>query len=138
MIRTESTLAESDMVACPTQVRYLATARCSVSQNTPFTTEVARKYQLYNGLFLGLPFENVRNAGIMLPVFAAFCNDQLAEGHRPADIVHTFINERLPELSAKERVDYIFRFMQLAERQIVLFDALEDAAFSHVHQLDGP
>jgi phosphoenolpyruvate carboxylase len=138
IIRIGSTVAESDTVACPTQVRYLADARCRVSQNTPFTTEVARKYQLYNGLFLGLPFENVRNAGIMLPVFAAFCNDQLAEGERPADIVHTFIKDRLPELSAKERVDYIFRFMQLAERQIVLFDALEDAAFSRVHQLDGP
>ena len=109
-----------------------------MSQTTPFTTEVSRKYQLYNGLFLGLPFENVRNAGIMLPVFAAYCNDQLAEGVRPAEIVRSFIAERLPELTDKERIDYIFRFMQLAERQIVLFDALEDAAFSKVHQLDGP
>lgn len=109
-----------------------------MSQNTPFTTEVARKYQLYNGLFLGLPFENVRNAGIMLPVFAAYCNDQLAEGVRPAEIVRSFIAERLPDLTETERIDYIFRFMQLAERQIVLFDALEDAAFSRVHQLDGP
>ncbi len=109
-----------------------------MSQTTPFTTEVSRKYQLYNGLFLGLPFENVRNAGIMLPVFAAYCTEQLAEGRRPAEIVRGFIEERLPGLSTKERVDYIFRFMQLAERQIVLFDALEDAAFSRVHQLDGP
>ncbi|MFW6214049.1 MAG: phosphoenolpyruvate carboxylase, partial [Spirochaetota bacterium] len=109
-----------------------------MSQNTPFTTEVARKYQLYNGLFLGLPFEGVRDAGIMLPVFATYCKEKLAVGKKPSEIVATFIEERLPTLGKKERLDYLFRFMQLAERQIVMFDALEDAAFSRVHQLDGP
>jgi len=74
----------------------------------------------------------------MLPVFATYCKEELAVGREPAQIVKKFIDERLPGLSKKERLDYLFRFMQLAERQIVMFDALEDAAFSHVHQLDGP
>lgn len=108
-----------------------------VIQTSSFTTEVARKYQLYNGLFLSLPFENVRSAGIMLPVFTNYCTQELAAGRRPAGIVRDFIRERLPELDEEERVDYLFKFLQLAERQIVLFDALEDAAFPTVHELDG-
>ncbi|MFW5718106.1 MAG: phosphoenolpyruvate carboxylase [Spirochaetota bacterium] len=108
-----------------------------MNQTSSFTTEVARKYQLYNGLFLSLPFENVRSAGIMLPVFASFCTQELATGRRPADIVGDFIRERLPELDDEERIDYLFKFLQLAERQVVLFDALEDAAFAKVHEIDG-
>ncbi len=107
-------------------------------RSSRFTTEVARKYQLYNGLFLSLPFENVRSAGIVLPVFAGYCANQLAAGTRPARIVADFLADRLPELDETERADYLFRFLQLAERQVVLFDALEDAAFSSLHPLDGP
>ncbi|MFW5776526.1 MAG: phosphoenolpyruvate carboxylase [Spirochaetota bacterium] len=106
-------------------------------QTSSFTTEVARKYQLYNGLFLSLPFDNLRSAGIMLPVFTSYCAQELAAGRHPADIVRDFIRERLPGLDADERVDYLFKFLQLAERQVVLFDALEDAAFPRVHELDG-
>ncbi|MCR6719764.1 MAG: phosphoenolpyruvate carboxylase [Chitinophagaceae bacterium] len=31
----------------------------------------------------------------------------------------------------------LFRFVQYVERQVVLFDALEDAAFREVHDLNG-
>ncbi|MFW5686389.1 MAG: phosphoenolpyruvate carboxylase, partial [Spirochaetota bacterium] len=106
-------------------------------QPSSFTTEVARKYQLYNGLFLSLPFENVRSAGIMLPVFSSYCSQELAAGRRPAEILADFIRDRLPELNDDERVAYLFKFLQLAERQVVLFDALEDSAFPRVHDLDG-
>ncbi|HEX5653493.1 MAG TPA: phosphoenolpyruvate carboxylase, partial [Chitinophagaceae bacterium] len=36
-----------------------------------------------------------------------------------------------------ERNDLLFRFVQYVERQVVLFDALEDAAFRNVHDLNG-
>ena len=109
-----------------------------VIRTSEFNTEVARKYQLYNGLFLGLPFENVRTAGIMLPVFSSFCLRQLSKGAQPARIVADFLADRFPELGCSERVHHLFRFLQLAERQVVLFDALEDAAFAALHPLDGP
>jgi phosphoenolpyruvate carboxylase len=32
----------------------------------------------------------------------------------------------------------LFRFVQFTERQVVLFDALEDAAFSNVNDVNGP
>ena len=31
----------------------------------------------------------------------------------------------------------LFRFIQYGERQVVLFDALEDAAFSNTHEMEG-
>jgi phosphoenolpyruvate carboxylase len=109
-----------------------------VTSLSQFTSHVSRKYQLYNGLFLSLPFPHVRDAGIMLPVFAGFCNERLAAGDPPERIVREFFRERMPDLTTEDRTAYLFLFMQIAERQIVLFDALEDAAFPIVHDLEGP
>ncbi len=39
--------------------------------------------------------------------------------------------------SESEKNDLLFRFVQYVERQVVLFDALEDAAFKDVHDLNG-
>lgn len=103
-----------------------------------FTSEVARKFQLFNGLFLGLPFEKVRSAGILLPVFGEYCRRELQKGTHPSRIVTSFLAEHLPTTSAEDRVEYVFKFLQLVERQIVLFDAVEDAAFGRVHDLEGP
>ncbi len=37
----------------------------------------------------------------------------------------------------REKADVLFRFVQYVERQIVLFDALEDAAFRYVNDMGG-
>src|SRR5690606_37468100 len=34
-------------------------------------------------------------------------------------------------------IELLFRFVQYAERQVVLFDALEDAAFREIHDMNG-
>jgi phosphoenolpyruvate carboxylase len=39
--------------------------------------------------------------------------------------------------SNKEQIDLLFRFIQYSERQVVLFDALEDAAFGSTHDMEG-
>mgnify|MGYP006287568445 CR=1 FL=1 len=103
-----------------------------------FQEHVALKYQIYNGLFLSLPFEEVRQSGIMLPLFAEYAKERLEEGAHPSDIVHSFFEERMGNSDRDERVATLFRFMQIVERQVVLFDALEDAAFSEVNDLEGP
>ncbi len=109
-----------------------------MSDVSAFNNEIALKYQLYDGLFLSLPFEDVRNAGILLPVFTSYCREHLERGDDPRSIVLSFFDERVPELSPSERIDYLFRFMQIVERQVVLFDALEDAAFARVNNMEGP
>ncbi|MFW6250882.1 MAG: phosphoenolpyruvate carboxylase [Alkalispirochaetaceae bacterium] len=103
-----------------------------------FQEHVALKYHIYNGLFLSLPFEEVRQTGIMLPLFAQYCRDRLEEGAHPSDIVHTFFEQRMGSSDRDERVATLFRFMQIVERQVVLFDALEDAAFREVNDMEGP
>ncbi|RYF96510.1 MAG: phosphoenolpyruvate carboxylase, partial [Chitinophagaceae bacterium] len=42
-----------------------------------------------------------------------------------------------PITSEKEKIDLLFRFIQYVERQVVLFDALEDAAFKEVNDIGG-
>jgi phosphoenolpyruvate carboxylase len=102
-----------------------------------FQEEVALKYQLYNGLFLTLPFEGMTDIGAQLPLFAAFCKDRLEEGAPPRAIVDEFLEERLGKRDLCEKARTLFLFLQFVERQVVLFDALEDAAFDRVHDLDG-
>ncbi len=102
-----------------------------------FREHVALKYQLYNALFQTLPFPGMAEIGTHLPIFADLCRKQLAEGASPVDIVNSFFSDVYKVDSEKERMDVFFQFLQLVERQIVLFDALEDAAFSHTHDLLG-
>lgn len=109
-----------------------------IGESERYRDEVALKYRIYNGLFLDLPFHQVRRAGIMLPLFADRARAQLAAGRSPADVVEGFFAEQMPELDDAGRTSMLFRFLQLVERQIVLFDALEDAAFTRLNDLEGP
>jgi phosphoenolpyruvate carboxylase len=103
-----------------------------------FNELVAMKYQLYNGLFLGLPFEDLADTGVQLPLFANACREKLQAGKSPTEIVEQFFKERPGKIGFEARVNILFKFLQLVERQVVLFDALEDAAFSRVNDVDGP
>ncbi|MDB5104711.1 MAG: Phosphoenolpyruvate carboxylase [Fibrobacteres bacterium] len=103
-----------------------------------FNELVAMKYQLYNGLFLGLPFEDLADTGVQLPLFANACREKLQAGKSPAEIVEQFFRERPGKIGFEAKVKILFKFLQLVERQVVLFDALEDAAFSAVNDLEGP
>jgi phosphoenolpyruvate carboxylase len=102
-----------------------------------FQEEVALKYQLYNGLFLTLPFEGMTDTGTQLPLFAAFCKAQLAKGASPRAIVDEFLEGHLGKRDPADKIRTLFLFLQFVERQVVLFDALEDAAFDRVHDIDG-
>jgi phosphoenolpyruvate carboxylase len=103
-----------------------------------FNELVAMKYQLYNGLFLGLPFEDLADTGVQLPLFAGACREKLQAGKSPAEIVEQFFKERPGKIGFEAKVKFLFKFLQLVERQVVLFDALEDAAFPEVNDLEGP
>ena len=42
-----------------------------------------------------------------------------------------------PEMNEKEKHDLLFGFIQYIERQVVLFDAIEDASFAEVNNMHG-
>lgn len=55
----------------------------------------------------------------------------------PAEIVQSFFKQDVSIPNFKDQKELLFRFIQYCERQIVLFDALEDAAFPMTHNLKG-
>lgn len=103
-----------------------------------FTDQVVLKFRLYSGLFHDLPYDYVSMAGNTLPLFAQFAREGLEAGRRPDAIVQEFFETRLGVTQFKDILDRLFAFIRLAERQIVLFDAVEDASFHHTRDLEGP
>ncbi len=102
-----------------------------------FEEHVATRYRLYSGLFLGLPYNLLQRVGRLLPVFTEHCRKGLQQKESPSAIVERFFAEN-PSLTDVSQSDAIFLFLQLIERQVVLFDALEDASFGQTHDLDAP
>lgn len=102
-----------------------------------FEENVLAKYQIYNSILITLPFDNIGNTGILLPLFAEVCESGFKKQWKPQQIIDYFSEKYLDNASEKEKIDLMFRFIQYVERQVVLFDAIEDAAFSTVNNLDG-
>lgn len=102
-----------------------------------FNERIATRYRLYSGLFLGLPYDLLQKVGRLLPLFADHCARKLADSASPTQIVESFFTDN-PLISSVSSNEVLFLFLQLVERQVVLFDALEDAAFVDTHDLAAP
>lgn len=102
-----------------------------------YENQVGLKFQLYNSLFLTLPLDGIRNTGMFIPILNEYCLNRLAEGHSPKDIITQFFDEYKDGEDIKDRHDFLFKVLQYVERQVVLVDALEDAAYSKLHNLTG-
>lgn len=100
-----------------------------------FDKSVKKKFNIYNSLFLNLPFRNVSNIGILIPIMQNSCKKGLDSGNDPIDILDTFFDTQANISSEDDKIDFMFRVIQYIERQIVLYDSVEDAAFSHFIQL---
>jgi len=102
-----------------------------------FENAVGLKFQLYNSLFLSLPFYGVDKTGILLSLFNSACEEGFQDGKSPQEIVEDFFANHAKSFEDKDKIGLLFRFVQYAERQVVLFDALEDAAFDELHDVRG-
>ena len=102
-----------------------------------FNEKILSRFQIYNSLFLTLPFENIKKTSLLLPLFADHCQNQFELKKNPYEIVVTFFERFAPELKLDEQQDLLFNFIQYIERQVVLFDAIEDAGFSYVNNMHG-
>jgi len=102
-----------------------------------FEEKVLSRFQIYNSLFLTLPFESIKNTAVLLPLFFDFCKSAYEEGLPPKTIVENFLEQYTPQLKQKEHFDLLFNFIQYIERQVVLFDAIEDAAYAYVNDMSG-
>ncbi|MDX1918818.1 MAG: phosphoenolpyruvate carboxylase [Candidatus Caenarcaniphilales bacterium] len=110
----------------------------SEAQQKNFRELVTRKYQIFNGLFLDLPFDQLEDTGASLFFFVKRCEEGLEAGLNPFQITEQFLDEVAHGKDFIRKVNYLFQILQFVERQVVLFDALEDAAFTEVNDLQGP
>jgi phosphoenolpyruvate carboxylase len=104
---------------------------------TRFNEYVQSKYQIYNSIFLTLPFDTINRTGVMLPLFHDSCRSGFDQQMNPKEIVEYFFRTYQENPSEEEKINLLFRFIQYIERQVVLFDAIEDAAFPIVNNMDG-
>lgn len=102
-----------------------------------FNENVLSKYQIYNGIFMNLPYDNTSNTGVYLPLFHQVCKSGFEQGKNPTEIIDYFFKKFKDRPREKERIDTMFSFIQYIERQVVLFDAIEDAAFAIVNNMEG-
>ena len=98
-----------------------------------FNNEVVSRFELYNSLFLTLPFYKVKDTGTLLPLFIKYCEDGVRQHQTPAEIITAFFEKYTQASSATDVNDLLFRFIQYIERQVVLFDAVEDASFQKLN-----
>jgi phosphoenolpyruvate carboxylase len=102
-----------------------------------FNQNVLSKYNIYNSVFITLPFDSIDNTGALLPLFTDVCESGFKKQQTPKEIVDYFMTKYSHSTDEAEKIDIMFRFIQYIERQIVLFDAVEDAAFPIVNNMEG-
>src|SRR4030095_15207042 len=103
-----------------------------------FKNSVGIKFQLYNSLFTSLPFHRIEKTGILLSLLLNNCEEGYKKKMSPEEIIQEFFKKHTSFVNEEDKLDLLFRFIQYVERQVVLFDALEDASFKDVNDMNGP
>ncbi|MBU2558329.1 MAG: phosphoenolpyruvate carboxylase [Bacteroidetes bacterium] len=108
----------------------------NTDQNKTFEKLVINKFNLFNSLFLSLPFQKISKTGMLLPLLQEHCTTGLENGLEPKEILDSFFTQHTSLQTEADQIDFMFRVIQYVERQVVLFDSVEDAAFKNT-QKDG-
>lgn len=98
-----------------------------------FRQLVENKYQIYNSLFMSLPYDKMTNIGMLLPFLYEESKIGYEQGKTPEEIIETFFRNHTNLQTEKQKADLLFTIIQYIERQVVLFDSVEDAAFTQLH-----
>jgi phosphoenolpyruvate carboxylase len=68
----------------------------STHRETIFSQEVVTRFELYNSLFLTLPFYQVKDTGILLPFFSSHCEKGVSQLKSPREIIESCFLEGVP------------------------------------------
>lgn len=104
---------------------------------TNYNQAVSTRYHIYNSLFLNLPYTGIYRTGTLLPLLQQACETGFDKGKDPRTIIRKFFNDFVPSASREELFGLLFNFIQYTERQVVLFDSIEDSAFAKINDLNG-
>lgn len=88
-------------------------------------------------MFAALPYSGIANVGALLPIMLQTCEEGYAKSKSPTEIIDYFFKQHTAVATEKEKIDHLFKYVQYMERQVVLFDAIEDAAFTSVNDIEG-
>ncbi|HLN52474.1 MAG TPA: phosphoenolpyruvate carboxylase [Lentimicrobium sp.] len=103
-----------------------------------FEELVELNFQLYSNLFLTIPMDDAVKTGMLIPILRDECEKGMDEGRDPVTIINDFLSKNRPGMDGRQKIDFLFQVIQYVERQILLVDSLEDAAFDKIHRVDGP
>ena len=99
-----------------------------------FNNTVGLKFQLYNSLFLSLPFYGIDKTGILLSLFSKECDDGYEASRDPVSIVENFLADKGPE----ETVDLLLNSCSMLSAKWFFLMLLEDSAFRELNDMRGP
>lgn len=98
-----------------------------------FRQIVENKFQIYNSLFMSLPYDKMSNIGMLLPFLYEESKAGYEKGKTPEEIVEEFFASHTSLESEEQKTELLFKIIQYIERQVVLFDSIEDASFAELH-----
>ena len=98
-----------------------------------FRQIVENKFQIYNSLFMSLPYDKMTNIGMLLPFLYEESKNGYEAGKTPEEIVEEFFKSHTDLHTEEQKLELLFKIIQYIERQVVLFDSIEDAAFPNLH-----
>lgn len=98
---------------------------------------VGARYHIYNSLFLNLPFHHILRTGTLLPLLHQYCEAGFERGDSAKDIIKKFFADLVPHASETDQFDLLFNFIQYVERQVALFDSIEDSEFLQINDVRG-
>lgn len=101
-----------------------------------FRQIVENKFQIYNSLFMSLPYDKMTNIGMLLPFLYEESRIGYEKGLSPEEIVEEFFSKHTDLISEEQKTELLFKIIQYIERQVVLFDSIEDAAFPQLHSVN--
>jgi phosphoenolpyruvate carboxylase len=102
-----------------------------------YNQTIGARYHIYNSLFLQLPYQNIFRTGTLLPLLQQHCETGFEEGKSAIEILNQFFQDFTPGTNQSEQFDLLFNFIQYIERQVALFDSIEDSAFEQINDLNG-
>ena len=102
-----------------------------------YDATVGARYHIYNSLFLNLPFRGITQTGTLLPLLQEHAEKGFEQGKSADQIIPEFFSNFTPQATSKEQFDLLFQFIQYVERQVALFDSVEDASFEQFNDLSG-
>jgi len=98
-----------------------------------FEELVKTRFDIYNGLFLNLSYTGQDNVGHLLPLLQKESQVGLELGLDPESIINHFFEEHLEDSLPEDRMNFLFKVVQYIERQVVLYDSVEDSAFPSIN-----